>query len=157
MSPVFRLHISNNYTVTINIKRRRPQGIHNEFVIAENYSKSSVARTLITRSQRPFRTRYRIPNKKNPIAAGIYLFGIISGDFLFILIMRREEIRESVREFQSLIVWAQETGLINISPSQNGLKCQMMIPSTPFWVNMVICGYTSCSTEKQSSRCNGIQ
>ena len=60
-----------------------------------------------------------------------------------------------VREFQSLIVGGgggggggggEETGLINISPSQWGLKCQgMMIPGMPVRGDKVTCGYTGCT------------
>ena len=45
------------------------------------------------------------------------------------------EIKESVREFQSLIVSGEETGLVNISPSKCSLKCQkVMISGIPDWV-----------------------
>ena len=40
----------------------------------------------------------------------------------------------------------EETGLINISASWWGLKCQrMMTPGTHVWGNNVICGYTGCT------------
>ena len=51
-----------------------------------NYSRTSVARTLMARLPRLFRTRYLVPNK-NIIAADIVVFLDISGDFLFISIM----------------------------------------------------------------------
>ena len=45
------------------------------------------------------------------------------------------EIKESVREFQSLTVSGEETGLVNISPSKCSLKCQkVMISGIPDWV-----------------------
>ena len=37
----------------------------------------------MARLPRLFRTRSRVPNKTNPIAADIIVFGIISGDFRF--------------------------------------------------------------------------
>ena len=39
------------------------------------------------------------------------------------------ERRESVGEFQSLIVWGEETALVNVSISQGDLKCQRVMPS----------------------------
>ena len=57
------------------------------FESISNYSKTSVTRTLMARLPRPFRTRSRVPNEKNHIAADINVFGILSGDFLFLLIM----------------------------------------------------------------------
>ena len=44
-----------------------------------------VARTLIARLPRLFRTRYWVPKKTNTIAADIIVFGIISSIFFFIL------------------------------------------------------------------------
>ena len=42
------------------------------------------------------------------------------------------EIRKFIKEFQSHIVWGEETELVNISRSQWGLKCQgVMIPGKP--------------------------
>ena len=46
------------------------------------YSRTSVARTLMARLPQLLRTRSRVPNKKNPTAADIIVFGIILGDFL---------------------------------------------------------------------------
>ena len=58
------------------------------------------------------------------------------------------EIRESVKRFQSLIVWGEETGLVYISPSHWDLECQgVMIPGTPDGGNKVICGYTGCTLQ----------
>ena len=39
------------------------------------------------------------------------------------------ERRESVSEFQSLIVWGQESALVNVSISKGGLKCQRVMLS----------------------------
>ena len=41
-----------------------------------------MARTLMARLPRLIGTGSRVPNKKNPIAADIIVFGIILGDFL---------------------------------------------------------------------------
>ena len=51
------------------------------------YSGTSVARTLMARLPRLFRSHPSVPNRKNPIAADIIVFGIILYDCLFILIM----------------------------------------------------------------------
>ena len=48
---------------------------------SSTYSRTSVARTLITRLPRPFRTPSRVPNQENLITADSILFGM--GDFLF--------------------------------------------------------------------------
>ena len=59
------------------------------------------------------------------------------------------EIRESVREFQSLIVLGGgETGLVYISPSHWDLECQgVMISGTPDRGNKAICGLTGCTLQ----------
>ena len=45
----------------------------------------------------------------------------------------------------------EETELVNISPSQWGLKCQgVMIPGMPDWGKKFICGYTGCTCKHQS-------
>ena len=46
-----------------------------------HYSRPSVARTLMDSLPSLFRTRSRIPNKKNPIAVDIIVFWIISDNF----------------------------------------------------------------------------
>ena len=47
------------------------------------HSRTSVAQTLVARLPRLFRIRSSVPNKNNPIPAGVIVFGMIWGDFLF--------------------------------------------------------------------------
>ena len=54
-----------------------------------------------------------------------------------------DEIRESGRAFQSLIVWGKEATFINICIGNGSLKChRVLIPTTPSFGEKVICWYT---------------
>ena len=54
-----------------------------------------------------------------------------------------DEIRESGRAFQSLIVWGEEATFINICIGNGSLKChRVLISTTPSFGDKVICWYT---------------
>ena len=78
---------------------------------------------------------------KNP--SGLNEVSLLSNQILCSLRSRDKGICQGVPISYSL---GEETGLVNISPSQWGLKCQgVMIPGMPAWGIKVICGYTGCT------------
>ena len=60
--------------------------------------------------------------------------------------------RESVSEFQSLIVLGDETALVNVNISKGGLKCQrVMLSDMPNWEDKIIRSYIDVVACYQSS------